>query len=272
MALSALERATMAREVRITRSLLRERNLLAARGVFTPLFDDYLAHTRRWVGEPDGLVWVMMRQGLAAAALYLTCRPTDEQTAWTFNFPEPPLNIFVSADAGRGEVAGRFFDADVRATDRNRLFVQTVRRAREPYLSVIEVRGFDLLAILERYYAQSEQATARFFEHDGDEFSMLMALPGVDEPWLRGLTREEGAALLRGPDARTLEERPVVFGCTCGATRILEIMAGMFGDRAEELFHGDPSVEVRCPRCGKAYRIARPAFDETVARRPPDPD
>jgi hypothetical protein len=247
--------------VTIERFLSRERNLLAARGTFTPLFDEYLAHTRRWVGEPDGLVWAMMRQGLAAAALYLTCRPTDEQTAWTFNFPEPPLNVFVTADAGRGTVVGRYFDSDIRSTEHSRLFVQTVRRAGEPHLSVVEVRGFDLLQILERYYAQSEQATARFFEHDGDAFVMLMALPGIEEQWLRELSREAAVELLREPGTRAIERRAVAFGCTCDGARILEIMRGMFRDRMEELFHGEERVEVQCPRCGKAYDLERGAFD-----------
>jgi hypothetical protein len=260
----------MARDVEISRFLLREQNLLAARGVFTPLFEDYLAHTRRWVGEPDGLIRVMMRQGLAAAALYLTCRPNDEQTAWTYNFPEPPLNLFITADAHRGHVAGRFFDRDVRATEHSRLFVQTARSIGEPHLSAIEVRGFDLLAILERYYEQSEQATARFFEYDGDGFVMLMALPGIDEGRLRGLTREDAARLLDGPDARRIEVRPVGFACACDETRILEIMAGIFRDTPEELFRGDAQVEARCPRCGQAYQIGRAAFD-AAARMPPEP-
>lgn len=251
----------MTRDVTISRFLSREHNLLAARGLFAPLFADYLVHSRRWVGEPDGLVMTMMRQGLAAAALYLTCRPNDEQTAWTFNFPEPPLNIFVAADAGRGTVIGRYFDRDIRATEHNRLFVQTVRRIGEPYLSAIEVHGFDLLLILEAYYEQSEQATARFFEYDGDEFVMLMALPGIDEPWLRGLSLGQARELLSLPGTRLIEKRPISFGCTCDDARIIEIMRGMFRDRPDELFGGEPKVEVNCPRCGRAYEIARAVFE-----------
>jgi hypothetical protein len=256
----------VAREVVISRFLSRERNLLVARGIFTPLFDDCLAHTRRWVGEPDGLTWTMLRQGLGAAALYLTCRPTDEQTAWTFNFPEPPLNIFISADAGRGVVVGRYFDRDVHATEHNRLFVQTVRRIGEPHMSAIEVHGFDLLLILEEYYTRSEQATARFLEYDADEFVMLMALPGVNEPWLRDLTLGQALDLLREPGTRPIERRPVTFGCTCDDARILEIMVGMFRDRPGELFGEEPAAEVHCPRCGRAYEIERVAFDNGVRR------
>jgi hypothetical protein len=248
-------------DVRIDRCLSRERNVIAARGVFTPLFNDYIEHSRRWVGEPDGLVLTMMRQGLAAAALYLTGRPYDEETAWTVNLPEPPLNLFFVADAAGSAVTGRFFDRHVKAEPHSRLFVQLVRPRGKPHESVIEVTGFDVLSMLERYYAQSEQATARFFECDGDLFLMLMALPDVEESWLRSLTREEGAALLAEPETIAIEQRAVRFFCSCTHERILEIAVSFFRDQPAELFGGDEHAEFLCPRCGRAYGIERSAFD-----------
>lgn len=251
----------MASEIRIDRFLSRERNVIAARAVFAPLFADYIAHSRRWVGEPDGLVLTMMRQGLAAAALYLTGRPYDEETAWTVNLPEPPLNLFFVADAAASAVTGRFFDRHVRAEPHSRLFVQLVRPTSKPHESVIEVTGFDVLLMLERYYAQSEQATARFFEHDDDVFLMLMALPDVEESWLRSLSREEGAALLDEPETIAIEQRPVRFFCACTYERILEIAVRFFHDQPGELFGDDERAEFLCPRCGRAYWIERSAFD-----------
>ncbi len=270
----------MCQPVLIDRYLSRERNVLFARGVFTPLFADYHTHSRKWVGEPDGLVRVMMHQGLAAAALYLTCRPTDEQTAWTVNLPEPPLNLFFAADAESGRVAGRFFDQHVRSAPRSRLFVQTVRRRGRRHLSVIEVTGFDILAMLEQYCAQSEQAAARFFEGAGNEHLMLMALPGVDEDWLCGLTREAAIEFARDPSLSLIERRPVAFGCQCTPERILEITVGIFRDDPAELFAQDDRVEVNCPRCGRSYVLTREDFTEGLTRQrasgergqPPDDD
>jgi molecular chaperone Hsp33 len=259
----------VAQEIIIDRYLLREHSVLAARGEFTALFADYVAHSRRWVGDPDGLVLTMMRQGLAAAALYLTCRPRDEQTAWTINLPEPPLNLFITADAARGRVVGRYFDEDVKSTPRNRLFVQTVRSTGEPHLSAIEVTGFDVLRILEQHYVQSEQATARFFEGDSDDFVMLMALPGVDEEWLQGISREDGLGFAHWPESRLIEKRPVTFECICAAERIIEIVAQMFRNEPEELFAANAEAEARCPRCGRAYEITRAAFEEALGKMPP---
>lgn len=262
----------MPREVVVDRYLSRERNVLAARAAFGPLFADYLEHSRRWVGEPDGLVGVMMRQGLASAALYLTCRPRDEETAWTINFPEPPLNIFITASAAQGHVAGRYFDTNVKSTDHNRLFVQTASRSRKPHLSVIEVSGFDVLQILDQYYRQSEQATTRFIEGAADEYLMIMALPGIDEAWLQSLPREEARRFPEWPGMHLIEQRPVSFSCRCNSEQIVTIVEGIFRDRADELFGADISVEVQCPRCGQAYRITREEFERHAAQRQRPPE
>ena len=175
----------MPKEVQVSRYMSDERSFLMATALFTPVFEDYLAHARRWVGAPDGLVGVMMKQGLAAAGLYLTFRALDENTAWTINMAEPPLNIFITSDAKTGRVVGRFFDADVKSVDHNRIFVQAVRNTGKPQLSAIEVKGFDVLSHFEQYYEQSEQLPSRFFELPEDQFLMVTALPDIDLAWLR---------------------------------------------------------------------------------------
>ena len=268
----------MSGAVQIDRYVARERRALLARGRCAPLFADFLEHSRRWVGDPDGLVAEMMRQGLAAAALYLTCRPRDEETAWTINLPEPPLNLFFVADASRGRVVGRYFDRHVRAQASSRLFVQSVRGFAEPHQSVIEVRGFDVLSMLESYHAQSEQSSARFLAYEDDEYLMVMALPGIDEAWLRGLSRGEARALLEDASTTLIEVRPVTFGCACDERRIMGLATSLFAGQEEELFGDDERAEILCPRCGHAYEIHRRAFDAALkasgaggpATAPPD--
>ncbi|MBP6875167.1 MAG: Hsp33 family molecular chaperone HslO [Candidatus Eisenbacteria bacterium] len=263
----------MPHDALIDRFLHRGRNILLARGRFTDLFADYWEHSGRWVGEPDGLVSVMMSQGLAAAALYLTTRPPDEETAWTINLPEPPLNLFFVADASRGRVVGRFYDRHVRSEANSRLFVQRVRGADTPYESVIEVRGFDVLDMLESYYAQSEQSSARFFEDERaengerDVFFMVMALPGIDEAWLRGLDLDRARDLFHDPGTAFIERRAVIFSCACDESRLMELAVSIFSRRPEELFGEDGWAEIFCPRCGRAYEIEREAFDRFVAEK-----
>ncbi len=250
----------MGGEVRIERHLLRSRELLLARGSFGPLFADYFDHTRRWVGEPTGLVLQLMQQGLAAAGLYLTFRALDEHTAWTVNFAEPPLNIFITTDSRAGTVTGRYFEQHVATVDHNRIFVQSVRNVGKPQLSSVEVKGFDMLSIFEQYFARSEQWPARFFAGERDTYTMLSALPGVNLSWIHGVTAADLPALYRAADLRTLEERIVTFACRCDERRIHGVVRTLFEGRAEELFRGEERVEVRCPRCGHAYWMTRADF------------
>lgn len=250
----------MAGEVRVERHLLRSHELLIARGSFGPLIAEYVAHSRRWVGEPTGMVLQLMRHGLAAAGLYLTFRAHDENTAWTVNFAEPPLNIFITTDSRAGTVTGRYFEEHVATVDHTRMFVQSVRNVGQPQLSSVEVKGFDMLSIFEQYFARSEQWPARFFAGQNDTYTMLSALPGVDLAWIGGVTAADLPALFAATDLRTLEERIVVFACRCDEQRIHKVVRALFKGRMEELFRGEERVEVQCPRCGHAYWMTRTDF------------
>ncbi len=250
----------MARETTVERFMLRDRELLLARADFAPLFQDHLEHARRWVGEPTGLSLKLMQQGLAAAGLYITFRALDENTAWTLNLSEPPLNIFITADCRTGRVVGRHFEENVATVDHSRLFVQSVRNIGKPQLSGIEVTGFDMLAIFEQYYDQSEQQPARFFQCEASTYLMLAALPDIDAAWLEGLSLVDARALLEAPGLQRIEERTVFFGCPCDQARVHEVVRSVFKGKEDELFAGDEQVEVRCPRCGEAYQITREQF------------
>ncbi len=250
----------MAGEIQVNRWLLPARDLLVARGDFGPLFEAYVEHSRRWVGDPDGLVATMMRQGLAAAGLYLTFRALDENTAWTINFAEPPLNIFITSDAKTGKVVGRYFDQHVKTVDYNRIFVQSVRNVGRPQQSSVRVKGFDVLSIFEQYYALSEQSAARFFELGEHRFMMLSALPDADDAWLESLTTTEAASLLQAEECREIEGRKVSFGCSCDQQIVFKTVSSIFADKEAELFGEDDEVEVSCPRCGIAYTMSRDDF------------
>lgn len=245
----------------------RERNFLIARGHFSPIFEDYLEHSRKWVGNPDGLILTMMKQALAAAGLYLTFRTLDENTAWTINFAEPPINIFVTSDASTGKVVGRYFEENVKTVDHNRIFVQAIRNIGKPQMSAVRVKGFDILGIFGQYYEQSEQLPARFFEFGNDEYMMLNALPDIDEPWLMSISGQESMKLLRSAEVRMIEERTVTFGCMCDREKVFGVVHSMFAGKQAELFGEDAEVQVRCPRCGRSYCMTREDFERQEKSR-----
>lgn len=250
--------------VQVDRFSDRTHAALIALGTFEPLFRAYLDHARRWDEVPDGLTEVMMRQGLAAAALHLSCRPRDELMGWTLSIQEPPINIFLGGDAQQETIVGRAFQEHVQEAPHNRLYVQTRRPGAALRDSVIDVTGLDLLGVFEQYYARSEQAPARFFEYDDGTFIMVLGLPGLDRAWLDALDREAARAYVEQSALTELDHRAVRFACGCGPERIARVLQAAYVDDLDGLFQGDPQVEVECPRCGHRWLIGRAAVEEAA--------
>lgn len=246
-------------EVLVRRYMDREHEAVFARGDFTSLFAAWLDHVRLWGREPDGLSTVMMRQALGGAALYLSSRPRDESVAFTLNFEKPPLNVFVTGSSKSCNVTGRVFTENVATSGGSRLFVQSTREAGRDFTSVIDVEGVDVLLIFEQFCRRSDQTAARFFEITDDEFLMVVSLP-LDEgqEWIDSLERE--TAMARLANLPLLDERRFWFQCGCNPDKIFRTMRRMFEGRPEELFQGDESVTVSCPRCGRNWQMAAGDF------------
>ena len=233
---------------------------LFVRGHFGAMFKAYCDHVRLWQELPDGLSLVMMRQALGAASLHLSCRPTDETTAWTLNVKTPPLNLFVTGDAAGCNVTGRVFTEGVETAGSSRLFVESRRARGEPYRSVIDVTGLDVLDIFEQFSRRSDQNHARYFELEQDDYLMVVGFPGSSGEWLQSL--ERGTAAARYRELPTLlDQKTFWFKCGCHFDRILEVVRQLYGDRPEELFRGESHVDVFCPRCGRRWALARERFD-----------
>jgi molecular chaperone Hsp33 len=258
--LSAARNGDRVGEATIRRFIDRERDLIVSRGDFGPLFAAYLDHARRWDAEPDGLSQTFMRQGLGAAALHLANRPKGESIGWTIQIHRPPTNVFLTGESGDAIVTGRVFTRNVRPADHSRMYVQATRWEGRSSGSTIEVFGLDILGMFERFYAQSEQTPARFFEIDDESYLLLRGLPDVDHEWLARLSRDEAIGISED-DLRSLGETTYRFQCGCNPERMMEVVRKMFREDPSELFRGDAGVEVSCPRCGRRWWIDRAAFD-----------
>jgi molecular chaperone Hsp33 len=243
-------------EAVVRRSLDDTHNLLIARGNFASLFAGYIDHVVRWEKEPDGLARTMMRQGLAAGALHLACRPKQEMVGWTINLLRPPLNLFLTGNSEERTITGRAVDENVRTAGTSRMFVETSNPSGAVTQSTIEIEGFDVLGYFEQFYLRSEQKPARFFEVSDDEFVMLLGLPGTDVDALARMTREEGLRIA-DETRRALDERTFRFQCGCNYPTMRDVISGLFRENPEELFQGEEGVEVFCPRCGRRWWITR---------------
>lgn len=248
-------------------SFVRHRNVLVASANLQDLYVDYYLHLadQQIHAEPEHDR--MFKDALAAFTLHCASRPRNEMIAWTINFQEPLLNIFLVADNEEGTVAGRVFTENVKENGENLFFADVVRAGqREPRRSAVAFRGSNPFQAVEHFYEQSEQRPARYFELRDEQFAMVSAHPDYDIEWFRGLETSEIASLDKEETLVPLELRRYRWSCGCSHERILEVLAPTMRQAPDELFQGEETVGIGCPRCGARYNVTREALEAYVSR------
>lgn len=72
--------------------------------------------------------------------------------------------------------------------------------------------------------------------------------------------------IVEDPESKVLSEPAVALRWGCDAARIAKFLAEIYKDGPDDLFRGDPFVEVECPRCARKHVIAGERFDKELAR------
>lgn len=243
---------------------VRNRNALVVRASLSEFYVDYYLHLAsqkiKYEPEHDAL----FKKALAAFVLHMAGRPWNEMFAWTLHFQKPHVNLFLTADNETGAVTGRVFDENVKDTPENLFYSDVVRAGQTARRSTVAFAGADPLAAVETFYAQSEQRLTRIFEIADEEFVMVTEHPDCDMDWLRGLTAEQAKALGQTETLALLERRIYRWHCGCNQQRMMEVLAPMMISDPEDLFAGEPKIEIRCPRCGARHAITREAMEAFV--------
>jgi molecular chaperone Hsp33 len=208
----------------------------------------------------------MFKRALAAFTLHSASRPWNELTAWTVNFQQPLVNLFLTGDNETGAVTGRVFDENVKEGPDNLFFADVVRGNQAKRRSAVTFEGADPMAAVEKFYQQSEQRAARYFQLDEEEFALVTEHPDCDLAWFRALTVEEVKTLDQKETLALMERRIYRWHCGCNQERMMEVLAPTMKQDPEALFAGDPKVEIRCPRCGARHAITREALEAFVAK------
>ncbi len=240
---------------------VRHRNCLMVRGQFTPIYTDHylhlMQHGHRYPEDLDQC----LKDMLAVLALHLVARPWKEVHAWTANLRAPRVNFFATGSSTHETLVGRLFTEEIRETDRDLLYSQVLEGANQQARnSTLEISGLKPLAWIESYYEQSEQRPCRAFDLGDEEFVLIVAQPDYDEEWLAGLDTEKVRTILDDQETKVLETRKFRFHCGCTLEKILPVLSS-WKDRPDELFQGDDSITVTCPRCNANYVVTREAFD-----------
>ena len=176
---------------------VRGRNAMLARADFGPLYIDYYLHLADQHLRPAKEHDAMLKDALAAMTLHLASKPQDEVCAWTLNFHDPLVNLFVTGKSRPCAVTGRVFTEDVRDFGKNVLISQTTRPDHAPLQSMIEFHTDDIFTSVEQYYEQSEQRPTRLFRLDEEDIVMVSAQPDCDLDCSRRSQRMTSAISMR---------------------------------------------------------------------------
>ncbi|MBL4847851.1 MAG: Hsp33 family molecular chaperone HslO [Planctomycetes bacterium] len=254
-----------ANRVELVSHFVRHKNAMVARGDFGPLFEDHYLHLMQ-SGQPrlNPAQDTQLKDALAGLVLHLMSNPRDFTTAWTLNFNEPPMNLFVTGDSEEGRVVGRVFTKDVKVHPRPLFYSQTSRPRGKDRQSTVEFAGGDLFSAVEQYYATSEQFPARLFHLEGDKAAMVTAHPDADLEWFAQLTAEKVAQLDESEELGFLERRSYHFACGCRLITIVRVLVNTFGRDPEKVFAGQDTLQISCPRCAGTFELTTTLFAEAL--------
>lgn len=245
---------------------VRNRNVLIARADFSQLYVDYYLHLSDQAIRPDPVHDGLFKRALAGFVLHAASRPWNETIAWTINFQDPLVNLFITGDNHDGSVTGRIFDENVKELPSSVFYCDVVRDGQPKRRSAVDFSGSDPLVAVETYYAKSEQRRGRFFQTAEEEFCFAVEHPDCDLAWLDALTTEQVKGLETTESLSLLERRIFRWHCGCNQSRMMEVLAPVFRTQPEELFPDKETLEMRCPRCGARYLITRESLEAFVAK------
>lgn len=239
----------------------RGRNALIARAEFSELYASLYLHQMdagiRLAAAEDQ----MAKDALAAITLHCASRPRKETVAWTVNFQAPLVNVFVSGDNKLGTVVGNVFTENVKESGRNLFYADIVADDQPPRRSAVEFSGGDFFRAVETFYQRSEQRPARFFRYDEEDLVLIAAQPDCDISWLEGLDEASVRRLDKDIELGLLEKRRYRFECGCNQDRMLALLAPVLRRQGEELFGGEETIRIQCPRCGARHAITRESLE-----------
>jgi molecular chaperone Hsp33 len=252
----------------VTVSFVRRRNVLLAQADLGPLFVDYYLHLADHGLRPEPTHEGMFKEALTAFVLHCASRPMLEHIAWTINFQQPRLNVFLVGDNEDCAVAGRIFTRHVREAEQGVFHSDVVpRRGAQSQRSVVNFGGGDPWRAAEIFYTESEQRLVRFFPLGEDNYAMLGSHPDCDKAWLRQVDAAGVRELARTETLAVIERRSYRWQCGCNQAKILGAIAPAFRDDPQGMFGDQESIRVQCPRCAAQHVVTREAMEAWVARR-----
>ncbi|MFZ4779254.1 MAG: Hsp33 family molecular chaperone HslO, partial [Terrimicrobiaceae bacterium] len=174
-----------------------------------------------------------------------------------------------ASDNASGTLVANVFTENIRAVEKGVFYSDVIEDGRPPRRSVVEFEGNDFLKAVEVFYAKSEQRVARLFWHGDEDLVMVTAQPDCDLPWLEALDGEAIQKLDQDVELALLETRNYRFECGCTQGRMLDFLAPVFRGQGDELFAGEETIRIHCPRCGARHAITRETLEAHTKKDSP---
>lgn len=248
-------------DIEVRTYFARHRNALVARGCFSELFAAWYLHRMDCgIQLPPGCD-KNGRDALAALTLHCAGRPRKETCAWTVHFCDPRMNVFAAGDNAAGTVVANVFTENIRDIEKGVFYADMIEDGRPSRRSVTEFEGSDLLLAAEQFYSKSEQRPARLFWHGEEDLVMVSAQPDCDLEWLASLDSAAIETLDADVELALLEKRLYRFECGCTQMRMLDFLGPIFQKQGDELFAGEETIRIHCPRCGARHAVSRESLE-----------
>jgi molecular chaperone Hsp33 len=265
--MSEEEKAFLESGITVQNTFVRHRNVLLSEADFSLLYVDYYLHCKDQNLRPELALDTLFKELLAAFTLHCASRPRNEVLAWTIRYAEPLCSVFLAGDTELGTVTGRIFTEGLREGEGSEMYQEVKRPGKPLHRSFVDFDGTGAVAPVERFYAQSEQRPGRFFLPDGDRAVLVTAHPDYDEGWFTTMDDAVLETLSEKEESRLLETRRYRWFCGCDLTRIYEVLRPLFQQSPEQLFGGENSIVVNCPRCAAHYPVEREALKTYLASK-----
>ncbi len=242
------------------RYLWPNRGLLVVLGEFPEiLVSKQLYEQRHHIPPVTGPSGKTLERVLATAALAAVSLADRESWGWTLTMPDSPLGCFCGVEP-EGMICGRTRPAD---PNRTAVYVQRQKGQAPLTQSHYQIETDDVVEAMETYFDRAQQTWTRIaLDHTGSG-ALIQAMPDADIGELDLIDRSELLDRCRSIEAagqlESLDEVVLFYECRCDDKMILDMLTSLPAPQREELWGGESSLEIECPRCGRQYVIRRNA-------------
>ncbi len=243
---------------RFTRWTWPERELLWVVGEVATLVaqarDYHASHDIPW---PDGADGLALRRFWCAAGLAAVSQPVRDAWGWTMTLPGLDWGLFCGVEP-EGALASAVRAAEPSAVA---CVVQRQRPGGVLRQTHLEPSSADPVAAVSQFFATSEQIATHLWVDDQLQGLLVQALPGgaLQEvtQWSQAEAMAHFTALQQGSHLRYSTEALMWYGCRCSEGSVMEMLVRLPEADRRDLWGDELRLEIQCPRCLRAYGIAR---------------